>query len=57
MRTVPNIFLAGPTHFAPIINNFKCYIEIMKHKNVYHLLLLLTDGTIHDQAETKDLIV
>lgn len=56
-ETAPKMFLAGPTFFAPILSNFKSYIERLKETNVYHLLLLLTDGTIHDQAETKNLLV
>lgn len=28
-----------------------------KEKQIYHILLILTDGEIHDMTQTKDIIV
>ena len=54
--------LAGPTLFAPLINNFNSTIEtamIASGRNQtsageYYILLILTDGAIHDMDSTKE---
>jgi hypothetical protein len=52
------IQLYGPTYFSPII---KKAIEITKStsndKNVYYILMILTDGQINDMNPTIDLLV
>lgn len=32
-------------------------MKATSHTQMYHILLILTDGAIHDMRETKDLIV
>ena len=51
------IILAGPTQFCPMIRR---EIELIKQENNplnYHILMILTDGVIVDQALTIDAIV
>ena len=55
--TLPNIGLGGPTLFAPLLRKFKNYVEEMKEVSQYQILLILTDGDIHDMPETKELLV
>jgi hypothetical protein len=47
----------GPTLFAPILTVILEYMKQNLHNKIYHILLLLTDGEIHDIRETIDLIV
>ena len=50
------ISLSGPTLFAPIL---KQMIEIAKSRlsmMCYNVMLILTDGEIHDMGDTVDLI-
>jgi hypothetical protein len=49
--------LSGPTYFAPILNVVLNYMKANIQLTMYHILLILTDGAIHDMRETKDLIV
>ena len=56
---IKNVELDGPTYFAPLI---KAVVE--ETRNAYRLnpdsytvLLILTDGCIHDMGPTKDWIV
>ena len=51
------IGLAGPTHFSQMLQQI---IDIVRYRGnipVYNILLILTDGEIHDFVLTKDLIV
>ena len=50
------IGLGGPTLFAPLLRDFKAYVESQMATCQYQILLLLTDGEIHDMPETKQLI-
>ena len=49
-QTLPQIGLGGPTLFAPLLEQFKQYVAsfMQQGQHVYQILLLLTDGTIHD---------
>jgi len=47
-QTLPHIKLAGPTLFAPLLNEFYNYVRSSEGTNTYQILLLLTDGAIHD---------
>eukprot|EP01010_Urceolus_cornutus_P001156 NODE_1677_length_795_cov_162.242627_g1304_i0.p1 GENE.NODE_1677_length_795_cov_162.242627_g1304_i0~~NODE_1677_length_795_cov_162.242627_g1304_i0.p1 ORF type:complete len:248 (+),score=45.07 NODE_1677_length_795_cov_162.242627_g1304_i0:80-745(+) len=49
------IELSGPTNFAPIINQTANRIRNLR--NVYTILLIITDGAISDLPETKSAIV
>ncbi|XP_044333239.1 protein BONZAI 3 isoform X4 [Triticum aestivum] len=57
--TLYSVSLAGPTLFGPVISKAA---EIASHSvqygnNKYFVLLIITDGVITDQQETKDSIV
>jgi len=58
-RAINSYPLCGPTFFAPVINKAVTMASEMKenHENSYVILLILTDGVIHDMAQTTDLIV
>jgi hypothetical protein len=49
--------LAGPTYFSGILTVVRDYIKANMGQPMYHILLILTDGAIHDMDQTKDLIV
>lgn len=49
--------LYGPTNFGSVLRNTVDYIKSKMDEQMYHILLLLTDGDIHDMAITKDIIV
>lgn len=49
--------LSGPTYFSHVIKVVLDYMKASMHLQMYHILLILTDGEIHDMKETKDLIV
>lgn len=55
-RITPTLKLAGPTSFAPII--YKA-IEIVKQKNEFHILIVITDGQVSgsDYESTVNAIV
>ena len=54
-----NVSLAGPTYFAPLIRfvNQRVATEQEYNPLKYHVLLIITDGSINDEQETKDAIV
>jgi hypothetical protein len=49
--------LAGPTLFAPVISAATRIAQSTPHASVFHVLLILTDGDIHDMRETITSIV
>lgn len=49
--------LSGPTHFSKVLLAVLEYMKASMQLPLYHILLILTDGAIHDMNETKDLIV
>ena len=51
--------LAGPTYFAPLMSEAFKLARICKNEgsSIYQILLILTDGEIHDMDATVDLIV
>jgi len=53
-QTLEEIKLWGPTFFAPTINKIYEFIEEQEKKNkkMYHVLLIITDGGIHDMRNT-----
>ena len=55
-QTLGQIGLGGPTLFAPLLQEFLRLLYSTEGQSMYQILLLLTDGTIHDMAQTKDLI-
>lgn len=44
--------LSGPTCFAPVLRRAKELVESINDPKTYHILLILTDGEIHDLQET-----
>ena len=56
-ETLKTIYLAGPTYFAPVLENFMVHAKEAEAKMQYQVLLILTDGTIHDMPRTKELLV
>ncbi len=56
--SLPNISMSGPTFFAPIIQQQLNIMEAHKsQQNTYSILLIVTDGDVHDMPETKKLVV
>ena len=50
--------MIGPTFFAPIIQQQLNIMEAHKsQQNTYSILLIVTDGDVHDMPETKKLLV
>jgi hypothetical protein len=54
-----HVELSGPTYFAPMIRQVveALRFSFQKDPDIYTLLLILTDGAIHDMSETIDWIV
>jgi copine 5/8/9 len=54
-----NVNLSGPTYFAPLIKEVVMQTgrSFAHDPNTYSILLILTDGVIHDMGATKDFIV
>ena len=49
--------LSGPTYFGPVLKVVLDYMKATSAMQMYHILLIITDGAIHDMPQTKDLIV
>lgn len=59
-KCLSRIQLDGPTYFSPLIKNMTNYVKFQTQKALsssYYILLILTDGQIHDMQQTKDIIV
>ena len=54
-KAIRKTTLAGPTYFAELLKRFLNLItfERDKYDKTYSVLMILTDGCIHDMAETK----
>jgi len=54
-----NVDLSGPTLFAPLLRETMkvCQTAVNNGDNQYYILLLLTDGEIHDMEDTKRCII
>ena len=55
--SLSNVKLYGPTLFAPCLQEFINFVSGNQHSQLYNILLIITDGDIHDMSTTKDLIV
>lgn len=57
-HALPCLSFAGPTFFAPLLREAMTVCQRMKAEvKDYMILLILTDGVIHDKEEVKDLLV
>jgi hypothetical protein len=57
-ETVNSVYFDGPTLFAPVIKEIKRKVEINYDNNFnYNILLIISDGYIHDITETIDTII
>lgn len=56
-HSINSVKLYGPTYFGPCIGTFVNYVRENLSQPLYHIMLILTDGDIHDMSATKDLIV
>ncbi|CDW59310.1 copine 8 [Trichuris trichiura] len=51
------IWLAGPTHFAPIISHVARLASAHMDGSKYFILLIITDGVISDMPKTQEAII
>lgn len=51
---VPGIVLQGPTSFAPLIREA---IKVVRREKAYHILVIIADGQVTNEAETRAAIV
>ena len=56
-KAIKKVQLGGPSNFAPIIRKMNNIIKEQKNKLKYHILMIITDGTIDDLNETIDELV
>lgn len=58
-ESLSRVKLDGPTRFKPVMDRVLDLVQRQKQAGapVYHVILMLTDGIIHDMRETIDLIV
>jgi hypothetical protein len=59
-KCLGKVQLDGPTYFSPLVKNMIKYVKYQETKSissVYYIMLILTDGQIHDMQQTKDMIV
>jgi hypothetical protein len=49
--------LAGPTLFTPVLKALLAYVQASIALQMYHCMLIITDGEIHDMQETVNTIV
>ena len=52
-QSLQMVELSGPTYFGPILKEFQKYVQSSQGTRSYPILLILTDGAIHDMNETK----
>ena len=51
-QAVVNTGLSGPTYFSKVLQIVLDYMKMNMQLQMYHILLILTDGAIHDMKET-----
>lgn len=56
-KNVRGIYMAGPTFFSSVMDVFMDFAMEGRDLMTYFVLLILTDGEIHDMLETKRMIV
>eukprot|EP00828_Plagiopyla_frontata_P030574 TRINITY_DN3990_c0_g1_i2.p1 TRINITY_DN3990_c0_g1~~TRINITY_DN3990_c0_g1_i2.p1 ORF type:complete len:244 (-),score=35.50 TRINITY_DN3990_c0_g1_i2:74-805(-) len=55
--SLSNVKLSGPTYFGEILQQTKQLSIQQKDQNVYTILLILTDGEIHDMDKTLEILI
>ena len=53
-QITPTLKLYGPTNFAPVIYET---INVVKTTRQYHILVIIADGQVTEEKETRDAIV
>src|SRR4051794_6300554 len=48
-QTIQRIELSGPTKFGEFLRALLAYVKGNLHVQMYHVMLILTDGDIHDK--------
>ena len=56
-KMASEVKMAGPTCFAPVFNKTIELIEREARNDMYYILMILTDGEVHDMKETIEAIV
>ena len=56
-KNIKDIHMAGPTFFSSIMDIFMDFAVEGRDLKTYFVLLILTDGEIHDMNETKKMII
>ena len=56
-KNIKDIHMAGPTFFSSIMDIFMDFAVEGRDLKTYFILLILTDGEIHDMNETKKMII
>ena len=56
-QAINNMEFAGPTYFAPVLEQAFSQAKSLTNSYSYQILLILTDGAIHDMPATKEVIV
>jgi len=54
IEITPHVILRGPTNFAPIIREA---IRIVNEKKSYHILIIIADGQVANEYDTRQAIV
>ena len=49
--------MLGPTRFSGVLKECKKWVEECKDPKMFHVVLILTDGDIHDLKETMEEII
>jgi hypothetical protein len=56
-QNMRGIYMAGPTFFSSVMDIFMDFATEGHDLKTYFVMLILTDGEIHDMIETKRMIV
>jgi hypothetical protein len=52
-----HVELSGPTFFEALVSNSINFAKANMNKNTYSVMVILTDGAIHDMQKTIDYVV
>lgn len=56
-KTLKTCTMLGPTRFSGVLKECKKWVEECKDPKMFHVVLILTDGDIHDLKETIEEII